>query len=267
MPNSIVEVRTGKSPGPSKHRFSPHAKLHSPLPIRSFEAPIAPRCKILNEHHRSASKASVSIYQSINRPISTSNPTLAKQLPAVTRSQHLQRPNPQGTAVTASRSHSPIKRIEPYWPVHRSHIVPPADRIASRSEPYRIPVPRNRKPPFSHLASLCAHHHLQAHGTSLNQPITSESPPTISEPSPLCVKHPQFPFVSLTSNRYRHNIAPYSPSQPPLQAYPQVAFLCLSPYSGNSPFLLDHAASTSVACMVSNTPVPDRKGCPTAHRR
>lgn len=114
----------------------------------TLEAPIAPRCKILNEHHRSASKASVSIYQSINRPISTSNPALAKQLPAVTRSQHLQRPNPQGTAVTASRSHSPIKRIEPHCPAHRPHIVPPADRIASRSEPYRIPVPCNRKPPF-----------------------------------------------------------------------------------------------------------------------
>lgn len=146
---------------------------------------------------------------------------------------------------------------------HRSTRRP--HRQQKRTVPHSRPV--QPEAPFSHLASLCAHHHLQAHGTSLNQPITSESPPTISEPSPLCVKHPQFPFVSLTSNRYRHNIAPYSPSQPPLQAYLQVAFLCLSPYSGNSPFLLDHAASTSVACMVSNTPVPDRKGCPTAHRR
>lgn len=62
----LAEARTGKSPGPSKHRFPPHAKLHSPLPIRSFEAPIAPRCKILNQHHRSASTASVSIHQSTN---------------------------------------------------------------------------------------------------------------------------------------------------------------------------------------------------------
>lgn len=107
----------------------------------TLEAPIAPRCKILNQHHRSASTASVSINQSINRPIPTGNPALAKQLPAVTRSQHLQRPKPQGIAVTASRSHSPIKRIEPHRPTHRSHIVPPANRIASRIEPYRIPVP------------------------------------------------------------------------------------------------------------------------------
>lgn len=103
-----------------------------PYPIRSFEAPIAPRCKILNQHHRSASTASVSINQSINRPIPMGNPALAKQLPAVTRSQHLQRPKPQGTAVTASRSHSPIKRIEPY----------------------RILVPCNRKPLFPSFPSL-----------------------------------------------------------------------------------------------------------------
>ena len=107
-------------------------------------------CPSLQDPQRtsSISEQSERIYQSINRPISTSNPALAKQLPAVTRSQHLQRPNPQGTAVTASRSHSPIKRIEPHCPAHRPHIVPPADRIASRSEPYRIPVPCNRKPPF-----------------------------------------------------------------------------------------------------------------------
>lgn len=141
-------------------------------------------------------------------------------------------------------------------------------------KPYRQPnrtVPHSRhvKPeaPFSHLSSLFDHHHLQAHGISLNQPIALESPQTISESSPLCAQHPQIPPVFPTSNRHQHNIAPYSASQPPLQAYPQVAFPCLSPYSGNSPFLLDHAASTSVACMVSNTPVPDRKGCPTAHRR
>ena len=125
-----------------------------PYPIRSFEAPIAPRCKILNQHHRSASTASVSINQSINRPIPTGNPALAKQLPAVTRSQHLQRPKPQGIAVTASRSHSPIKRIEPHRPTHRPHIVPPANRIASRIEPYRILVPCNRKPLFPSFPSL-----------------------------------------------------------------------------------------------------------------
>lgn len=113
----------------------------------TLEAPIAPRCKILDEHHQSASKASVSINPSIDQ-LPTSDSVLTKQLPAVTRSQHLQRPNPQGTAVTASRSHSPIKRIEPHCPAHRPHIVPPADRIASRSEPYRIPVPCNRKHPF-----------------------------------------------------------------------------------------------------------------------
>lgn len=96
----------------------------------------------------SISEQSERIYQSINRPISTGNPALAKQLPAVTRSQHLQRPKPQGTAVIASRSHSPIKRIEPHRPTYRPRIVPPADRIASRIEPCRIPVPCNRKPPF-----------------------------------------------------------------------------------------------------------------------
>ena len=113
----------------------------------TLEAPIAPHCKILNQHHLSTSKASVSINPSIDQ-LPTSDSVLTKQLPAVIQSQHLQCPKPQGTAVTVRCSHSPIKRIEPYWPVHRSHIVPPADRIASRSEPYRIPVPCNRKPPF-----------------------------------------------------------------------------------------------------------------------
>lgn len=136
----LAEARTGKSPGPSKHRFPPHAKLHSPLPHSQFRSTDCPSLQD-PQPTSSISEQSERIYQSINRPISTSNPALAKRLPAVTRSQHLQRPKPQGTAVTASRSHSPIKRIEPHRPTHRPHIVPPANRIASRIEPYRIPVP------------------------------------------------------------------------------------------------------------------------------
>ena len=106
-----------------------------PYPIRSFEAPIAPRCKILNQHHRSASTASVSINQSINRPIPTGNPALAKQLPAVTRSQHLQRPKPQGIAVTASRSHESNRTAQ--------HIVHTSSRLqtASPAESNRTAFP------------------------------------------------------------------------------------------------------------------------------
>ena len=122
--------------------------------------------------------------------------------------------------------------------------------------------------PFSHLSPLCDHHHLQAHGIPLNQPIALESPPTISEPSTLCAP---------TSA----NSACFPDHQPPPAQHRPVQLVSatsqsispgrntrfLSPYTGNSPFLLDHAASTSVACVVSNAPVPDRKGCPTAHRR
>lgn len=206
------------------------------------------------------------MYLSIDQ-FPTGNPALAKQLPVVTRSQHLQRPKPQGTAVTASRSNSPIKRIEPHRPTHRPRIVPSANRIARRIEPCRIPVPCNWKHPFPSLprfATIIISKRTAFRSTS---PLPRNPRRLSANHRPFEHQHPQIPPVFPTSNRHQHNIAPYSASQPPLQAYPQVAFPCLSPYSGNSPFLLDHAASTSVACMVSNAPVPDRKGCPTAHRR
>ena len=62
--------------------------------------------------------------------------------------------------------------------------------------------------------------------------------------------------------------APQNRQQPPQSSFPQVA-ICrwFFPYSGYSLMFVRLALSTSVACMVSNTPVPYRKGCPTAHRR
>lgn len=194
-----------------------------PYPIRSFEAPIAPRCKILNQHHRSASTASVSINQSINRPIPTGNPALAKQLPAVTRSQHLQRPKPQGTAVTASRSNSPIKRIEPHRPTHRPRIVPSANRIARRIEPCRIPVPCNWKPPFPifpRFATIIISKRTAFRSISL---LPWNLRRLSANHRPFAHQHPQIPPVFPTTNRHQRNIAPYSPSQPPLKAFPQVA--------------------------------------------
>lgn len=208
MPNSIAEARTGKSPGPSKHRFPPHAKLHSPLPHSQFRSIDCPSLQDL-QPTSSISEHSERIYLSINRPIPTGNPVLAKQLPAVTRSQHLQRSKPQGTAVTASSSHSPIKRIEPHRP-------------PNRTVPHSRPV--QPEAPFSHLSPLCDHHHLQAHGIRCAISPLPRNPRRLSaNRRPFAHQHPQIPPVFPTSNRHQHNIAPYSASQPPLKAFPQIA--------------------------------------------
>lgn len=162
-------------------------------------------------------------YLSINRPISTGNPALAKQLPAVARSQHLQRPKPQGTAVTASSSHSPIKRIEPHRPTHRPNIVPPANRIARRIEPYRIPVPCNWKPPFPSLPRFATIIISKRTAFRSISPLPRNPRRLSANRRPFAHQHPQIPPVFPTSNRHQHNIAPYSASQPPLKAFPQVA--------------------------------------------
>lgn len=91
--------------------WSPKREPGSPLDPRSTDCPSLQDPQPTSSINEHSERIYLSINLFINRPISTSNPALAKQLPAVTRSQHLQRPNPQGTAVTASRSHSPIKRI------------------------------------------------------------------------------------------------------------------------------------------------------------
>lgn len=73
---------------------------------------------------------------------------------------------------------------------------------------------------------------------------------------------------SVTQHRQKPEAAPQNRQQPPQSSFPQVA-ICrwFFPYSGYSLMFVRLALSTSVACMVSNTPVPYRKGCPTAHRR
>ena len=73
---------------------------------------------------------------------------------------------------------------------------------------------------------------------------------------------------SVTQHRQNPEAAPQNRQQPPQSSFPQVA-ICrwFFPYSGYSLMFVRLALSTSVACMVSNTPVPYRKGCPTAHRR
>lgn len=106
--------------------------------------------------------------------------------------------------------------------------------------------------PFSHLSPLCDHHHLQAHGIPLNQPIALESPPTISEPSTLCAPTSAnsacFPDHQPPPAQHRP-VQPVSATSQSISPGRNTRFL--SPYTGNSPFLLDHAASTSVACVVS----------------
>lgn len=65
----LAEARTGKSPGSSKHRFPPHAKLHSPLPHSQFRST---DCPSLQDHQptSSISEHSECIYQSIHQSTS-----------------------------------------------------------------------------------------------------------------------------------------------------------------------------------------------------
>lgn len=121
----------------------------TPFAVSKHRLPLVARSST-NIIDQRAQRAYLSINSSIDQ-FPRAIPLWQQQLPAVTRSQHLQRPKPQGTAVTASRSNSPIKRIEPHRPTHRPRIVPSANRIVRRIEPCRIPVPCNRKPPFPSL--------------------------------------------------------------------------------------------------------------------
>lgn len=136
-------------------------------------------------------------------------------------------------------------------------------RSANREVPWTLEAP---------IAATCqtafSLTHSQFRSTdcpSLQDPQRTSS---ISEPSTLCAPTSAnsacFPDHQPPPAQHRplQSVSATSQSISPVR---NTRFL--SPYSGNSPFLLDHAASTSVACMVSNTPVPDRKGCPTAHRR
>lgn len=103
------------------------------------------------------------------------------------------------------------------------HIVPPANRIARRIEPYRIPVPCNWKPPFPslpHFATIIISKRTALRSIS---PLPRNPRRLSANHRPFAHQHPQIPPVFPTSNRHQHNIAPYSASQPPLKAFPQVA--------------------------------------------